>query len=148
MQEKLPVFRAARLVGVSRKTLQEKIRLDGVSTFEGTISVADLLTLYPKADLSRDSEYERIQLIKDTAFARRVRQSVLPDAATLASRLADLGRTLVETKDHLSQYTLVLEHVAERLSIMESGKDNQKGIHELLNWIKKQHSNTRENYEP
>ena len=136
MQEKLPVFRAARLVGVSRKTLQEKIRQDSVSTFEGTISVADLLMLYPKADLSKDSEYERIQHIKDTAFAMRVRERVLPDAETLASRLSDLGRNLVETKVHLSQYTIVLEQVAERLSIIEFGKDSQNDIHELLNWIK------------
>ena len=136
MPEKLPVFRAARLVGVSRKTLQEKIRQDSVSTFEGTISVADLLTLYPKADLSKDSEYERIQHIKDTAFTRRVRETVLPDAETLASRLSDVGRTLVETQAHLSQYTTALEHVAERLSNMESGKDAHKDIHELLNWIK------------
>jgi len=136
MPEKLPVFRAARLVGVSRKTLQEKIRQDSVSTFEGTISVADLLTLYPKADLSRDSEYERIQHIKDTAFTMRVRERVLPDAETLARRLSGLGSILVETQAHLSQYAMVMEHVAERLSNMESAKDGQKDIHELLNWIK------------
>jgi len=136
MPEKLPVFRAARLVGVSRNTLRKTIRQKNVSTFEGAISVADLLTLYPKADLGKDSEYERVQQIKETAFARRVRESVLPDAETLASRLSDLGRTLVETQVHLSQYTMILEHVAERLSIMESGKDSQKDIHELLNWIK------------
>ena len=136
MPEKLPIFRAARLVGVSRKMLQEKIRQSGVSTFEGSLSVTDLLTLYPKADLSKDSEYERIQNIKDTAFTRRVRQRVLPDTETLASRLSELGRTLVETQTHLSQYTMVLEQVAERLSDMEAGKDGQKNIHELLNWIK------------
>ncbi len=136
MPEKLPIFRAARLVGVSRNTLQKKIRQDCVSTFEGTISVADLLTLYPKADLSKDSEYERVQYIKDNAFAMRVRERVLPDAETLARRLSDLSRTLVETQVNLSQYTGVLEHVAERLSTMEFGKDSQKDIHELLNWIK------------
>jgi len=136
MPKKLPVFRAARLVGVSRSTLRKKIRQENVRTFEGIISVADLLTLYPKADLSKDSEYERVQHIKDTAFARRVRESVLPDSETLGSRLSDLGRTLVETRAHLSQYTIVLEQVAERLAIMGSGKDSQKDIHELLNWIK------------
>ena len=136
MPENLPVFRAARLVGVSRNTLRKKIRQENVRTFEGTISVADLLTLYPKADLSKDSEYERVQHIKDAAFAMRVRERVLPDTQTLASRLSDLGHTLVETQAHLSQYTTVLEHVAERLSIMESGKHSQKDIHALLNWIK------------
>lgn len=136
MPKTLPVFRAARLVGVSRNALRKKIHQESIGTFEGTISVADLLTLYPKADLSKDSEYERVQHIKDNAFATRVREIVLPDAETLANRLSALGRTLVDTKVHLSQYIIVLEHVAERLSIMESGKDSQKDIHELLNWIK------------
>lgn len=102
MPEKLPVFRAARLVGVSRNALRNKIRQESIGTFEGTISVADLLTLYPKADLSKDSEYERVQHIKDNAFATRVREIVLPDAETLASRLSALGRTLVDTKVHLN----------------------------------------------
>ena len=136
MSHKLPVFRAARLVGVPRSTLQKKIRQERVSTFDGKISVADLLTLYPKADLSRDSEYERVQHIKDTAFRKRVWERVLPDVETLVSRLSDLGRTLGETQTHLSQYVRVLEHVAQRLSIMESGQDSQKDIHGLLDWVK------------
>lgn len=136
MPQKLPLFRAARLVGVARNTLQKKIREENVSTFEGEISVADLLTLYPKADLGRDSEYERVQHIKKTAFAKRVWKRVLPDVETLAIRLSDLGRTLVETQTHLSQYNDALEHVAERLSVMESGKDNHENIRELLLWIK------------
>ncbi|MEN8261017.1 MAG: hypothetical protein ABFS02_10600, partial [Pseudomonadota bacterium] len=136
MLQKLPVFRAARLVGVSRHTLQKKIRQEDVNIFEGEISVADLLVLYPKANLSQDSEYERVQHIKNTAFAKRIWERVLPDAETLASRLSDLGRTLVETQSHLLQYNKVLEHVAERLSAMEPGKDSQNDIQDLLNWIK------------
>ena len=135
--QKLPIFRAARLVGVSRNTLQKRISQERISTFEGEINVADLLTLYPKADLGHDSEYERIQKIKDTAFSRRLWERMLPDAETLASRLSDLGRTLVETQSHLTQYNRVLEHVAARLlSIMESGAGDRKDIHELLNWMK------------
>ena len=135
MPHKLPLFRAARLVGVSRNTLQKKIRQEDVSTFEGEIGVADLLKLYPKADLNQDSEYERVQRIKDTAFAKRVLERILPDTETLVSRLSDLGRTLVESRTRSSQYNKVLEHVADRLSVMASGKGSQKDIQDLLNWI-------------
>lgn len=136
MLKKLAVFRAARLVGVSRTTLQNKIQLENIKTFEGAISVADLLKLYPKANLSKDSEYERVQHIKDSAFSRRVREAVLPDAETLASRLSELSRTLIETQTQLSQYQSRLEHVTEWLSRMESGKDSRKDIHGLLSWLK------------
>ena len=136
MPQKLPIFRAARLVGVSRSTLQKKIRRENISTFEGAISTADLLLLYPTANLAKDSEYERVQHIKDTAFSRRVMRGVLPDAETLASRLSNLGHALVETQTELSRYVDILTRVVERLSSMDAGRDGQNDIHGLLNWIK------------
>ncbi len=139
MPQRLPVFRAARLVGVSRSTLQKKIRQEGISTFEGSINLSDLLTLYPKADLSHDTEYERVQHIKATAFAKRVRERVMPDIETLVSRLSDLGHGLAETQRHLSQYQNILDQVVKRLSSIEPNlppKENQAKIYELLNWIK------------
>lgn len=136
MPENLPIFRAARLVGVSRSTLQKKIRQEDVETFEGEIRVTDLLRLYPGADLGQDSEYERIQHIKDKAFSRRVWQRVLPDAETLAKRLSELGRTLVDLRSHLSQYDRVLQRVVDRLSTMTGGNKDREDIQALLDWIK------------
>jgi CDP-4-dehydro-6-deoxyglucose reductase len=136
MPQMLPIFRAARLVGVSRRTLQKKIRQENVTTFEGEISVAELLTLYPNADLSPDSEFKRVQHIKDSAFTRRVWQLGLPDADTLARRLSELGRKLAETEAHVSQYNEVLEQVAKRLSSMEPGQETQHDINNLLLWIR------------
>jgi len=139
MPQRLSVFRAARLVGVSRNTLQKKIRREGISTFEGSIKLSDLLTLYPKADLSHDTEYERVQHIKATAFGKRVRDRVLPDAETLAARLSELGRVLADTQTHLSQYHSVLDQVANRLSHVvtdKAQKETREEIHDLVNLIK------------
>jgi CDP-4-dehydro-6-deoxyglucose reductase len=139
MPQRLSVFRAARLVGVSRNTLQKKIRQEGISTFEGSINLSDLLTLYPKADLGHDTEYERVQHIKATAFGKRVRDRVLPDAETLAARLSEIGRILADTKTHLSQYHSVLEQVASRLSTIgtdKSQKEDSEEIHNLVDLIK------------
>ena len=136
MPQKLPIFRAARLVGVSRGTLQKRLRKKNIKTFEGEISVADLLAIYPNADLSKDSEYERVQHIKETAFSRHEWKSSLPDAETLATRISNLSRNLVETQTRLSQYTEILENVVERLSNMDPAKNVQGNISGLLKWIK------------
>lgn len=66
MPQLLSVFRAARLVGVSRGTLQRKVHDEGTPTFEGKIRIDDLLTLFPNIELQHDSEYERVQHIKNT----------------------------------------------------------------------------------
>ncbi|MEE8380073.1 MAG: 2Fe-2S iron-sulfur cluster-binding protein [Gammaproteobacteria bacterium] len=137
MPQRLPVFRAARLVGVSRNTLQKKIRQEGISTFEGSIDVSDLLSLYPRTDLGHDSEYERVQHIKASAFAKRVQERVLPDIETLAIRLSDLSHGLADSQRQLSAYQNILTQVVKRLSSIDpSQPQNQQQIDALLDWIK------------
>ncbi|MEZ5672454.1 MAG: hypothetical protein R3E08_08735 [Thiotrichaceae bacterium] len=49
MTEFLTVSRASRLVGVTRTTLQQKIQSGELATFDGKISMNQLLCLYPNA---------------------------------------------------------------------------------------------------
>lgn len=135
MAQLLSVFRAARLVGVSRGTLQRKIHDEGVSTFEGKIPIDDLLRIYPQTTLEHDSEYDRVQYIKKHAFAKRVRERLLPDADVLAERVAELGRELASTRAHLAQYQTILDQIIMRLR--EAGEaPTKKEVHGLLHWIK------------
>jgi CDP-4-dehydro-6-deoxyglucose reductase len=135
MPQRLPVFRAARLVGVTRSTLQKKIRQQGIPTFEGEIAVDDLLKLYPKIELQHDAEYERVQYIKQHAFAKRVRERLLPSVEVLAARVTELGRELATTRAHLAQYHTVMEQVATRLVDIET-EPTAKDIHGILHWVK------------
>ena len=135
MPQLLSVFRAARLVGVSRGTLQRKIHDEGTTTFEGKIRVDDLLALFPKTELQHDSEYDRVQHIKKHAFAKRVREHLLPDADVLADRVAELGRDLASTRAHLAQYQTIVDQIMMRLR--EAGEaPSKKEVHGLLHWIK------------
>lgn len=135
MPQLLSVFRAARLVGVSRGTLQRKIHEEGTATFEGKIRVDDLLNLFPKTKLQHDSEYERVQYIKNHAFAKRVREHLLPDADVLANRVSELGRELASTRAHLAQYQTILDQITTRLR--EAGESpSKKEVHGLMHWIK------------
>jgi CDP-4-dehydro-6-deoxyglucose reductase len=135
MPQRLPVFRAARLVGVKRSTLQKKILQQGIPTFEGEISLEDLLKLYPQTELKHDSEYERVQYIKQHAFAKRVRERLLPSAEVLAARVNDLGQELATTRAYLGQLQTVLEQTVTRLVDIES-QPSAKDIHGVLHWIK------------
>lgn len=135
MSQFLSVFRAARLVGVSRGTLQRRIHDEGIATFEGKISVDDLLGLYPNTELKHDSEYDRVQHIKKHAFAKRVREHFLPDADVLANRVSELGLELAATRAHLAQYQTILDQIT--LHLREAGEmPSKKEVHGLLHWIK------------
>jgi len=135
MPHLLSVFRAARLVGVSRGSLQRKIHNEGVATFEGKINTDDLLAMYPATELQHDSEYERIQHIKKHAFAKRIREHLLPDADVLANRVSELGHELASTRAHLAQYQGILDQITTHLR--EAGEaPSKKVVHGLLHWIK------------
>lgn len=133
MPQLIPVFRAARLVGVSRGTLQRKIHDQKLATFEGKIRIDDLLALFPDTELQHDSEYERVQHIKKHAFARRVRDHLLPSADVLTERVAELGRELAATRAHLAQYQTILEQISLRLRDLGEAP-SKKAIDGLLHW--------------
>jgi CDP-4-dehydro-6-deoxyglucose reductase len=67
MPKALSLSRAARLAGVSRGELQDRVRQMDIPTFEGQIAVEQLLRAYPSIDMERDPVLERIDLIKAKA---------------------------------------------------------------------------------
>lgn len=135
MPQLLSVFRAARLVGVSRGSLQRRIHDEKVDTFEGKIQVDDLLKLFPDTELKHDSEYERVQHIKQHAFAKRVREHLLPNADVLADRVTELGRELASARAQLAHSQKILDQVTTRLGEVEE-RSAPKEIQELLHWLK------------
>jgi CDP-4-dehydro-6-deoxyglucose reductase len=90
MPRYLTLSRAARLVGVRRGALQSRIRNGELAAFEGMVAEDDLLRAFPEARLEDNTVLERLEAIKEAAFARRVRERVLPSAEVLMARLAEL----------------------------------------------------------
>ncbi len=109
--------RAARLVGVRRGALQSKIRAGELAAFEGMVSEEELLRAYPEAHLEDNTVLERLEAIKDAAFARRVRERVLPSAEVLMARLAEL-----------EQYRIIVQELQARLR-------DPGGAAGLLEWL-------------
>lgn len=102
MPRYLTLSRAARLVGVRRGALQSKIRNGELAAFEGMVSEDDLLRAYPEAHLEDNTFLERLEAIKEAAFARRVRERVLPSAEVLMARLAELERYCAILEERLA----------------------------------------------
>ena len=111
MAQLLTLSRAARLVGISRGALQQRMKDGDLPTFEGKIAASDLMRLYPHTRIDQDQELERVTHIKETAFARRVRERILPDAEVLALRVQELGMELVRSQTVTEHYRDVLARV-------------------------------------
>jgi CDP-4-dehydro-6-deoxyglucose reductase len=120
MQQRLSVSRAARLVGVARGTLQQKIQTGELRSFDGLVSLDDLMELFPAAQTESDIGFERVAKIRDEAFGKRLRERVLPSQEILAQRLFEQSRELVDLRAHLQRYHAMVVRLRERLQEQEA----------------------------
>jgi len=118
MSQLLTLSRAAQILGVSRGALQQKIRAGELESFDGMITVEELLRVFPGIDLEETGAFERVALIKDQAFGRRMRERMLPSAEVLAERLYQQSEELAELRRHLAQYHDLIEAMRARLDEM------------------------------
>lgn len=138
MARAISISRAARLVGVSRIELQKKIRDGALPSFDGEITLDDLLACYPNAQLEDDSEYKRVAHIKERAFGKRVFERALPDAEVLAARITKLGRELSGAQMRVNHFNTLLDRLQSRLNELEGQFHTEdRGImRELKSWLK------------
>lgn len=136
MSQLLTLSRAARLVGVSRGALQKKIKDGELTTFEGMVVPADLLRVYPQTHLEDNTLLEHLTQIKENAFAKRIRERILPDPEVLAIRLSDLGRELAGVRNELARYRAVHAQFEQRLSALAADAPSaSNAITDLRNWL-------------
>lgn len=115
MPRLLTLQRAARLVGVRRGALQSKIRSGELAAFEGMVAAEDLLRAYPQARLEDHAGLERFEAIKDDAFARRMRERLLPSAEALVARLGELSRERAQAQAQLEHYRGIVDELQAKL---------------------------------
>lgn len=138
MNKLLSLSRAARLAEVSRADLQRKIREGAIVTFEGKISVTDLLRVYPEVDVDRDAILERVERIKSHARPRSsYTDTELPSAEILMSRLNTFRSELVRHNAALNAREALLDEVEVKLREL-SGLDSTElkaGVAGLAQWL-------------
>ena len=115
MSQLLTLSRAARLIGVRRGALQGKIRSGELATFEGMVSAEDLQRAFPQAKLEDNAGLERLERIKDAAFAQRMRERLLPNAEVLAARLTAMSTERSQVEARLEHYRAVVEELQGKL---------------------------------
>jgi CDP-4-dehydro-6-deoxyglucose reductase, E3 len=140
MSRSITLSRAARLVGVARNELQKKIRNGELDSFDGSVTLDDLLACYPKAQLEDDREYRRIANIKERAFGKRVFERALPDAEVLAARVTEMSRELSNTQTRLTHFNTLLDRLQTRLGELEGQchADDKAIMNDLKFWLKKE----------
>jgi CDP-4-dehydro-6-deoxyglucose reductase len=135
MSQLLTLSRAARLIGVRRGALQSRIRSGELATFEGMVSAEDLQRAFPQARLEDNAGLERLERIKDAAFAQRMRERLLPNAEVLAARLTAMSTERSQVEARLEHYRAVVEELQGKLRALDGSASPRSATAELLDWL-------------
>lgn len=132
----LSISQASRMVGVRRSTLQNHIRDGRLMTFEGELSMSELLKLFPQADADKSGMVEKMERIKEGALYKPIGDS----ACDTESLLAEIHRLRLELNDsqaRLTHFQRVTTELKDHLYDMQEQCDrNQKALlSALITWV-------------
>ncbi|MBU1427179.1 MAG: 2Fe-2S iron-sulfur cluster binding domain-containing protein [Gammaproteobacteria bacterium] len=138
MSDTLSLTRAAKLIGVTRAELQKKIQHGEMISYDGTVTVENLLACYPDAQLEDTAETRRVAQIKERAFGKRVFERALPEPEVLAARITELSKAHANTQRQIKQFNVLLGNLWEKLTGIESQLDAQarEKLEDLKIWVK------------
>lgn len=132
--------KAARYLGVSRTELQKLIRDGDLQNFEGKVDLDQLEKLYPAIATPPPSLIEDTNIIRDSAYARRIKSLFEPTVDELQSELRHLRVQLsVERVKSKSNQQLVNDFLSLMGSLRQNASEDQKRLLEDLNTWLKQH---------
>lgn len=117
----LSLSRAAHLVGVKRGTLQKRIQAGEIKTFEGDLSLEELLKAYPQTEYEDNAMIDRAARIKDAAVNKVIHaEQVLPSSESLTARINKLSTELVEANSLAAKYVKLVDEAISKLGKLEN----------------------------
>jgi CDP-4-dehydro-6-deoxyglucose reductase len=129
----LSLSRAARLVGVKRGTLQKRIQNGDILTFEGELSIEELLKAYPQTELEDNAMIEHTRFLKDNAVNKILHdEPILPSIDILTTRVKQLSVKLSRSNALLDKYTKLADELKSKLDNLQPNKNE---IKQLKNWL-------------
>ncbi|SCZ57879.1 hypothetical protein [Thiohalomonas denitrificans] len=120
------VAKAARLLNVNRGKLQDLIRSGELQTFGGKLDLEELEARFPELAIDRSPIIERLELIRASAFSRRVTETVAPERDQLTSQLKKCNTARSVAEGRADKYEKLLKDVAQHLSELQNSKDAGK----------------------
>lgn len=135
MDRLLSLSQAARMVGVTRKVLQQQIQEGLLTTFEGQIRMSELLKAYPETEPDRSGMVEKVRRIREAAVAKGPGQSK-PNAERLAAEVHRLRVDLAMARDQLASYQDLAAETRDRLLELQERCDRRQAmlLGTLIGW--------------
>ena len=137
MERYVDIWKAARLAGVSRAEIQERIAEGELESFEGRVDVAGLRRLYPDAIAGHGLIIDFVEQVKEDALRKGVRsRERLDDPDALAAELNAARRELEHFKRRNAQQRAVLDDVERMLHDLQARVRPAHLVKNVLLWLR------------
>jgi len=143
MGERISIAKAARLLGINRHELCERLLHAGIDGFEGAVELDAVKSISPKLNIDDSMVSERMRLIRQTA---RRRQGVAPPRKKTLELQDDLDRMhnkwLMERK-RAQEYSMLFDCLVDELGHWQASadQDRAKFAIDFSHWLCKQLDN-------
>lgn len=127
MDRLLSLSQAARMVGVTRRVLQQQIQDGLLDTFEGQVRMSELLKVYPEVEPERSGMVEKVRRLREAAFAKGP-SAAQPNAERLAAEVQRLRIELSMANDRLAGYEQLAADTRDRLLALQERCDRRQAL--------------------
>lgn len=137
MEQKIGISKAARLLGISRSELNERLSAAGIETFEGDVDYKKVQCIAPTLNFG-DPITERIKRIRENPTRRVNGHETKASKQDLMDEIGRLQSALRVEAQTALHYRQIIEDVAARLGEMQRSADpEEKDIgFEMCNWLR------------
>ena len=125
MQHHLNISTAAKMVGISRRQIQQEIKAGNLEVFEGDVSVSSLLNFYPEVRLENEKELDRVERIQQNAIFK-IQVDSIPSERVMADQVNKLQMKLQESQQKVREYEHLLMETRSRLEAMQENCDRKQ----------------------
>jgi len=138
MARNLSLSQAARLIGVTRKDIQNKIQQNKLIVMEGTVLLEDLKKAYPEAKFEDNTMLEKTQkLMEDAVYKMSKDEHEGAQLNALSRRAYKLNQQLAQQKAKADFYEQIVNQLKQKFIQISPSKTDTTQIVEIQQWLNK-----------
>lgn len=140
MGERVSIAKAARVLGIDRHELCERLCKAGFESFEGQVALDDVKSISPKLALNEDLVSERVRLIRQTARRRGATAPPRKNEQELQDQLDRLHNQWLAERKRSQEYYALFDDLIDELGHWQNSENPNRAqfAREFSEWLCKQ----------
>ena len=140
MGERISIAKAARLLGIDRHELCERLCHAGIEGFEGSVELAAVKGISPKLNMQDPEVSERLNLIRQTARRRQAVAAPRKTEFELQDELDQMHNKWLMERKKAQDYSVLFDRLVDELGHWQASNDEARAKFAIAfsHWICKQ----------